>query len=63
MVAGGVALILESIPRSEVDILRLESISGGGSLPGPKRKRVIVRWKPGKGAGVSLVEGSFAISA
>lgn len=47
-VAGGVVLKAESILRSEIDMLRLESISGGGSDPRPKRKSIRVPWKPEK---------------
>lgn len=38
----------ESILRSEVDVLRLERISRGGSDPRPRMNSIRVPWKPEK---------------
>lgn len=45
---GGVVLKAESILRPELDMFRLENISGVGPDPGPKRKRTRLPWRPEK---------------
>ena len=36
----------DAILRSEAEVLRLESSSGGGSLPRPKKRSNIFPWRP-----------------
>ncbi len=46
VVTDGVVLDAESILSSELEMLRLESISGDGCDPGPKKKRTTLPWTP-----------------